>query len=322
MMTMKAILLRTILTVETLLLKLQRIEAQLALKKAQKKKNRTEKLDTNSTLQVPDSPPRLSPPKPRISLLNTSIIPAAPISPQRILLGIDQGKKASQVSLKKPWKAPTLTPEKAKTSFADRLAAVSHDTKRKVAIEDQRERKKSKTFSATALASSISKSNVSEETEEWCKYTGFNLRTRILAQSVLKEEFKGKTTYSISELYRLVTPPLYEAPEYDTLDFLVTGIVASKSPVRQSNTTEGGNYLVIKLTDLKVISPIYQISYRRWTLIYSYLDLRSQRPGKSNEAWSLYSSIREYGNGEIAKDSICACHKIKRLYLVSRKCRI
>ena len=35
----------------------------------------------------------------------------------------------------------------------------------------------------------------------------------MLAQGVLKEEFKGKTTYSVSDLYRLVVPPLYEPPE-------------------------------------------------------------------------------------------------------------
>ena len=40
---------------------------------------------------------------------------------------------------------------------------------------------------------------------------------------------------------------------YDTSDFLVTGIVASKSPVRQvRGKDDGGNYLVIKITDLKV----------------------------------------------------------------------
>jgi len=72
----------------------------------------------------------------------------------------------------------------------------------------------------------------------------------------LKEEFRGKTTYSITDLYRLVVPPLYDPPEYDTPDFLVTGIVASKSPIRQlKNRDEGGNYVVIKITDLKVRSP-------------------------------------------------------------------
>ena len=70
---------------------------------------------------------------------------------------------------------------------------------------------------------------------------------------MLREEFRGKTTYSVSDLYRLVVPPAYDPPEYDTLDFLVTGIVASKSPVRHVKGKEdGGNYLVVKITDLKV----------------------------------------------------------------------
>jgi len=127
-----------------------------------------------------------------------------------------------------------------------------------------RERKKAKTFSATAIAASLTNgSNTGKATEtdnEWCKYTGFNLRTRVLPQAVLKEEFRGKTTYSVSDLYRLVTPPSYDPPEYDTPDFLVTGIVASKSSVRHVKGREGeGNYIVIKLTDLKVSACTFEL---------------------------------------------------------------
>ena len=91
----------------------------------------------------------------------------------------------------------------------------------------------------------------------------------------MKEEFKGKTAYSITDLYRLVVPPLYEPPEYDTPDFLITGIVASKSPVRQlKNREDGGNYLVIKLTDLKVfplakVPPLIVIDGYRFIFIWS-----------------------------------------------------
>ena len=190
-----------------------------------------------------------------------------PVSPQRIVLGIDRGKKASQVSLKNPWKPPTSSPTKPTTTFADRLAVAVRENKRKLAIQDTRERKKARTFSAVALASHLTTApqttapttttpDVGGE-GEWCKYTGFNLRTRVLGQKTLKEEFRGKTTYSVSELYRLVKPPGYEPPEYDTMDFLVTGIVASKSPVRQVRGKEdGGNYLVVKITDLKVSYPL------------------------------------------------------------------
>jgi hypothetical protein len=211
---------------------------------------------------------------------------AIPTSPQRVLLGIDRGKKASEVSLKNPWKPPTTTPEKPKTTFADRLAVAARENKRKNTIQDERERKKAKSFSATALASTLSppvtktsRPNASQTVtsqrtqtaptdtasqqqnqEEWCKYTGFNLRTRRLPQSILKEEFRGKTTYSVSDLYRLVTPPSFDPPEYDTLDFLVTGIVAQKSPVRQVKG-RGENYLVIKITDLKVFYPCISLPF-------------------------------------------------------------
>jgi hypothetical protein len=60
----------------------------------------------------------------------------------------------------------------------------------------------------------------------------------------------------VSDLYRLITPPAYEVPEVDTPDLLVTGIVAQKSPVRQvRGRQDGGNYMVIKITDLKVLPP-------------------------------------------------------------------
>ena len=161
------------------------------------------------------------------------------------------------MSLKQPWKPPTLTPEKPKSSFADRLVNVARENKRKRDIVQERENKRTRTFSAAALHSAIAQDVTKEsnkgQTDEWCKYTRFNLRTRVLPQSVLKDEFKGKTTYSVSDLFRLITPPLYELPEYDTPDFLVTGIVGSKSPVRQVKGREqGGNYLVVTITDLKV----------------------------------------------------------------------
>lgn len=235
-----------------------------------------------------------------------------PTSPQRVLLGIDRGKKASEVSLKNPWKPPTLTPEKPKTTFADRLSLAARENKRKSTIQDERERKKARTFSATALASTLSQpqrqsvvmtrqstipegsqtafnsrtrttspqatTNTSQTAQtdvshqdEWCKYTGFNLRTRRLPQSLLKEEFRGKTTYSVSDLYRLVRPPSFDPPEYDTLDFLVTGIVAQKSPVRQVRGGGGGNYLVVKITDLKVPS--------LWPFFRIYCSLASTFPG-------------------------------------------
>lgn len=78
----------------------------------------------------------------------------------------------------------------------------------------------------------------------------------MLPLSTLKDEFKGKTVYSVSDLYRLVTPPAYCMPDYDTPDFLVTGIVAQKSPIRQVKGEHRGNYLVVKITDLKVF-PLY-----------------------------------------------------------------
>jgi hypothetical protein len=172
-----------------------------------------------------------------------------PVSPQRILLGIDRGKKASDVSLKNPWKPPTVTPPRPQSTFSERLASVVRDSKRKSAAETEREKKKSKSFS---VFQHLPPENTTSD-DEWCKYTGFNLRTRVLSQETLKEEFKRKTCWSISDLYRLVTPPSYNLPEIDTADFVVTGIVGSKSDIRQiRNRDDDANYLVVKITDLKV----------------------------------------------------------------------
>ena len=166
--------------------------------------------------------------------------------------------------MKNPWKPPQLTPEKPKFTFVDRLANAAKENKRKADIEETRARKKVKSFSATAIASSLNSrqvksepkpvsTTIEEEDGEWCQYTRFTLRSRVLPERVLKEEFKGKTTYSISDLYRLVKPPSYDPPEYDTPDFLVTGIVAWKSSVKTVQRESGGNYMMVTLCDLKVL---------------------------------------------------------------------
>jgi minichromosome maintenance protein 10 len=220
---------------------LKKIETQLALKKAQKRKRRDDN-PRYSKLQVTESPP---PPS------------AVPYSPQRIQLGIDRGKKASEISLKAPRSA--TSPARPASSFAQKLASLTKETRRAAEIDASRARNKSKGFSPTALAAQLTavgetETIFPEETDEWDQYTGFNLRRRILSQDTLREEIKGKTVYSVSDLYRLITPPTFAPPEYDTLDFLVPGIVASKSRVRTVKATSS-NYLVIKLTDLKVPPP-------------------------------------------------------------------
>lgn len=109
---------------ETLQLKLQEIQAKLRLKKLQKDKSKAEPTSTGDNASpAPDrvpspsnpqptqadaqspSPPNPPPPKP-------AIIPASPVrrvqrpqnqtSPSRVLLGIDKGRKAKDVSLKRP----------------------------------------------------------------------------------------------------------------------------------------------------------------------------------------------------------------------------
>lgn len=135
---------------ETLQLKLQRIEAQLKLKKLQRAKEnispdgslRAAKNDVSrARVEVPTSPKKTE--------------PVVAVSPRRVQLGIDKGLKASQVSLKRPAQSRPARiliddpvrrrdPLPAPKSFSERLAeARDQDRSREERQSRYRENKSS-----------------------------------------------------------------------------------------------------------------------------------------------------------------------------------
>lgn len=131
---------------ETLRLQLQAIEAKLKLKKlqAKKKQSSSQESEDNNSSSITASPRR---PRKLPSLLPSVQIPVSPVkrrfpvpeaekqqtSPARVLLGIDKGLKAKDVSLKRP-RLPThlsrnnstassTINDRPKLTFSERIAA-------------------------------------------------------------------------------------------------------------------------------------------------------------------------------------------------------
>lgn len=98
-------------------------------------------------------------------------------------------------------------------------------------------------------------------------YSSLHLSTRILPHSFLSRTLADKTVLRIPDLLRTVKAPAFELPEEIDGDFVVLGIVASKSDTKRkqepgSTTTQKTdsyddgtnntlNYMAITLTDLK-----------------------------------------------------------------------
>lgn len=98
-------------------------------------------------------------------------------------------------------------------------------------------------------------------------YSGLHLLNRILPHSFLSRSLAEKTTLKIPDLLKTVKAPAFELPEEIDGDFVVFGIVASKSDTKQTKDTgkataktadpydDGMNntnsYMVMTLTDLK-----------------------------------------------------------------------
>lgn len=98
-------------------------------------------------------------------------------------------------------------------------------------------------------------------------YSSLNLSSRILPHSFLSRTLADKTVLCIPDLLKTIKAPAFELPDEIDGDFVVFGIVASKSETKQTKRPEnataksvdpyddGSNnssqYMVITLTDLK-----------------------------------------------------------------------
>ncbi|CAI7658513.1 unnamed protein product [Penicillium pancosmium] len=113
-------------------------------------------------------------------------------------------------------------------------------------------------------------------------YSGMHLTNRILPHSFLSRNLSDKKVLRIPDLLKMVKAPSFELPEEIDTDFVVFGILASKSDPRQiktpANSTkkevdpydEGRNntdkYLVLTLTDLKWTLDVFlfETAYTRY----------------------------------------------------------
>ncbi|GLI73273.1 hypothetical protein PoHVEF18_001488 [Penicillium ochrochloron] len=139
--------------------------------------------------------------------------------------------------------------------------------------------KRSQTTSSvrnSEVHSTASSQKVSEESEQrgstpdpskFESYSGLHLSNRILPYSFLSRSLAEKTTLKIPDLLKTVKAPAFELPEEIDGDFVVFGIVASKSDTKQTKDSgkattktadpydDGMNntnsYMVMTLTDLE-----------------------------------------------------------------------
>lgn len=110
----------------------------------------------------------------------------------------------------------------------------------------------------------------SEDTGDSSKfesYSSLHLSTRILPHSFLSRTLADKTIFQIPDLLRAIKAPAFELPQEIDGDFVVFGIVASKSETKRKKeakstttkepdtyddgTNNSSNYMAITLTDLK-----------------------------------------------------------------------
>lgn len=194
----------------------------------------------NSRIQVPGSP---SPQKHR-----------PPISPARIILGIDKGRTGKDVSLKR-------TPEKPSRSFNQRIT----DSKTSLYTQENKAKqlasKRSTSFNPvpafSTASGSIDVDNVS--------------KLRVSDRKVSPEDCSRAAeavtkVLSIRDFYGHVSPPNYDMPE-DIADYIVYGIVATKTTAR--TTSSGAKYCVMQFTDLKtdITLFLYDSAFEKyWTL--------------------------------------------------------
>ncbi|KAJ6011165.1 hypothetical protein N7451_002577 [Penicillium sp. IBT 35674x] len=118
-------------------------------------------------------------------------------------------------------------------------------------------------------------------------YSSLHLSSRILPHSFLSRTLADKTVLCIPDLLKTIKAPAFELPDEIDGDFVVFGIVASKSEPRQKKTSDNATsksvdlnddglnntsrYMVITLTDLK------------WTVDLLLFDTAFPRYYKINE---------------------------------------
>jgi len=294
---------------EVLQLKLQAIEAKLRLKKLKAARAKA----AESSLEVPGSVPslaqsgsreesKISAARDRMEKMQQAAalvqVPASPVkrqpvahlqtSPQRVVLGIDKGMRAADVSLKRP-PSKNLRRAESRLTFNERLAAARSDESGRLEREQKLRQLRSTGFSVgkqemedyknkavdvpqqpfrpreytrdeiIAVANEpegksavLSESSTSSDGFE--PYSALHLSKRILPHGVLTRAITGMKTYLIKDLLRNVKGPNWCLPDEES-DIVVFAIIAGKSDARShlprpGKPKEHSKYMVITLVDL------------------------------------------------------------------------
>ncbi|CCG84309.1 protein of unknown function [Taphrina deformans PYCC 5710] len=285
---------------ETLLMKENLLK--IRLRKKQLDKRQAQDIHTASTGQKVPARPSTPPPKPLATLQNPFASPKSatagsisniqvpgspspqrrrppPVSPARILLGIDKGRTGRDVSLRR-------TPEKPSRTFNQRLA----DTKSKVHEEEvkskQNASKRSTGFNPVPAFSSASDSTDIDS----ITHLAVDKR-KVHSDDCSKAAQSVSKVFSILQFYAEVNPPTWEMSEAIE-DYIVYGIVASKSPAKTASN--GAKYCILSLTDLKtdIVMFFYDSAFEKyWTLpigtLCYFLNPQYQKPKASNTKLSL-----------------------------------
>lgn len=308
---------------ETLQLQLKAIEARLKLKKLQKAKLKSSAASGAENTRD-DQPPEekvqvAHSPRPQRQAAQ------APASPSRILLGIDKGLRASDVSLKRARGAGSNLDavvnggarhqQRPAKSFNERLRDSRVEDRQRKEKEDHAKQARSTGFGIKKALEEASRENARDlirteapllqplrsgpggdvadptdlgrngkrriddqpprisdhdsrpeaHSDEALveRYSGFQLSKRLMDETTVELGLAGKTVVSIPQLLKDITSPNYDIPDFPTEDFVVVGIVASKSSPKDRATTHNTNssgdpdssakakFMAITLTDLQ-----------------------------------------------------------------------
>lgn len=248
---------------------------------------------SGSRIQVPGSP---SPQKRR----------PLPVSPARIILGIDKGRTGRDISLKR-------TPEKPVKTFNQRLA----ETKSLQYVQEAKARQlaTSRTSSFNPVPAFTSDTALSEKEG----VTGLKISDRkVSADDCQKAASSVTKVLSIHQFYAEVSPPDFEMSE-SVAEYIVYGIVASKSTTR--TTAGGAKYCVLQMTDLKtdITMFLYDSAFEKfWTLslgtLCYFLNPQFQKPRAGANASKLSLKMTDdMGVLEIGKSTdFGICRSMKK----------
>ncbi|ORY77356.1 hypothetical protein BCR37DRAFT_153512 [Protomyces lactucae-debilis] len=168
-----------------------------------------------------------------------------PVSPVRDILGIGKGLTARHVSLKP-------SPQKPIKTFNERSLDRIRDSK---AVSDKAVAKEaSRATSFTNLVPAFSATATGKLADDVYQEPvgNFMIRDPVIAKEDadrLSDNVAHR--FNIRQFFAAVGPPDYELDD-DIVDFVIAGIVASKSDTRSAKNENASKYCVLTLTDLKL----------------------------------------------------------------------